>query len=253
MLMTLAQTDHGYTVLRLRGKLTARTYVPIRDAVIKAALDQPTAVIIDVNELEVPDDSGWAVFTSARWHVQQWPQVVIALACGDPAVHQRLDRMSIAHYVPVFTGVAAATRAIRDGLCRYRRHARTYISHNEFGVRVAESFVRYHLTQWAMECHTPVAVTVATIFVENALRHTGDGCDMRLESIDEDVVIAVSDASKVPAARREPVEGAVPAGLDIVDAICRHWGSAPIPTGKTVWARVRPEDQITGIGRLLRP
>ena len=138
MLMTLAQTDHGYTVLRLRGKLTARTYVPIRDSVIKAALDQPTAVIVDVNELEVPDDSAWTVFTSARWHVQQWPHIVIALACGDPA------------------------------------------------------------------------------------------------------------------ARREPVEGAVPAGLDIVDAVCRHWGSAQTPTGKTVWARVRPGDQITGIGRLLR-
>ena len=252
MLMTLAQTDHGYTVLRLRGKLTGRTYVPIRDSVIKAALDQPTAVIVDVNELEVSDDSGWTVFTSARWHVQQWPHIVIALACGDPAVHQRLDRMSIAHYVPVFTGVAAATRAIRDGLCRYRRHARTYISHNEFGVRVAESFVRHYLTQWSLESHTPVALTVATVFVENALRHTGDGCDVRLESIDEEVVIAVSDTSTVPVARREPVEGVLPAGLDIVDAVCRHWGSAQTPTGKTVWARIRPEDQITGIGRLLR-
>lgn len=252
MLMTLAQTNHGYTILRLRGKLTARTYVPVRDAIIKAALDQPTGVIIDVNELEVADDSRWAVFTSARWHVQQWPHVVIALACGDPEVNKRLDRMSIAHYVPVFTSVAAATRAIREGLCRYRRHARTYISHNEFGVRVAESFIRHYLTQWSMECHLPVAVTVATIFVENALSHTDDGCDMRLESIDEDIIIAVSDISAVPAARREPVEGAVPAGLDIVDAICRHWGSNETPTGKTVWARVRPEDQITGIGRLLR-
>lgn len=82
-------------------------------------------MIIDVNELEVPDDSSWAVFPSARWHAQQWPHVVIALACGDPAVHQRLNRLSIAHYVPAFTGVAAATRAIRDELCRYRRHART--------------------------------------------------------------------------------------------------------------------------------
>jgi anti-anti-sigma regulatory factor len=252
MLMTLAQTDYGYTVLRLRGKLNARTYVPIRDAVIKAALDRPSAVIIDVNELEVPDDSSWAVFTSARWHVQQWPHVVIALACGDPAVHQRLDRMSIAHYVPMFTGVAAATRAIRDGLCRCRRHARTYISHNEFGVRVTESFIRYHLAQWSMECHTPVALTVATVFVENALRYTGEGCDVRLESVDEDVIVAVSDLSSVPAARREPVDKTAPAGLDIVDAICRHWGSTPTPSGKTVWARVRPEDQITGIGRLLR-
>lgn len=252
MLMTLSQSDHGYTVLRLRGKLSGRNYVPTRDAVIKAALDQPAAVIIDVNDLEVPHDAGWAVFTSARWHVQHCPQVVLALACNDPAVHQRLERMSISHYVPVFTSVAAATRAVREGLCRYRRHARTYVADHEFGLRVAESFMRHNLLQWSMQCHIPVALTVAKIFVENALRHAAGGCDLRLETVDEDVIIAVSDTSTVPAARCEPVDGSMPKGLDIVDAICRHWGSIPTTTGKSVWARVRPEDSITGIDRLLR-
>jgi anti-anti-sigma regulatory factor len=250
MLMTLSKSDHGYTVLRLRGKLNARTYVPTRDAVIKAALDNPTAVIIDVNDLEVPDESSWAVFTSARWHTQHLPQVALALACGDPAVHQRLERMSISHYVPVFTGVAAATRAIREGLCRNRRHARTYVAEHEFGLRVAESFMRHHLAQWSMQCHLPVALTVATVFVENALRHAKGGCDLRLETLDEDVLIAVSDSSTVPAIRRE--DGGMPRGLDIVDAICRHWGSTATATGKSVWARVRPEDSITGIDRLIR-
>jgi anti-anti-sigma regulatory factor len=247
MLMAQAQSIRGNSVLRLRGQLTARTYLSIRDAVMKAALDRPAAVIVDVNALEVQDDYAWAVFTSARWHDQQYPQVVIALACGDPAVHERLERLSISPYVPVFTSVDAAAEAIRDGRCRYRRYARTHIDQHDSGVLIAESFVRHHLSQWSMESHVPRVLRVTTVLVENALHHAGGGCDVRLEGTeddnDEDIFIAVSDPSTEPAIR-EPMAKLLPAGLDIVSAICRFWGSTATPTGKTVWARVALEDAI---------
>src|ERR1700761_708393 len=85
MLTTLAQVSYGNSVLRPVGVLDARTYRQARDAIVKAALDRSTAVIVDVDGLHVPDDSSWAVFTSARWHVQDWPHVVIALASRDAA------------------------------------------------------------------------------------------------------------------------------------------------------------------------
>jgi len=51
------------------GLLDTFTYQTLRDTVIKAALDEPSAVIVDVNRLSVPSATAWSVFTSARWHV----------------------------------------------------------------------------------------------------------------------------------------------------------------------------------------
>ena len=43
-------------VLTLDGVLDDTTYVPLRNAIVKTALDEPDAVIIDVTGLAVRDD-----------------------------------------------------------------------------------------------------------------------------------------------------------------------------------------------------
>ncbi|OBK44698.1 STAS domain-containing protein [Mycobacterium kubicae] len=252
MLTAFAEAFRGVAVIRLSGVLDARTYRQARDAVIKAALDQCTAVIVDVDDLEVPDDSGWAAFTSARWHVCQWPEVVIALACAKPAVHQRLARLSISRYVPVYASVAAATMAIGQGTCRYRRRAVMRVGPHESTIGAMRFFVCDHLTRWSMPTKVPVAHTVATILVENALRYTSNGCDLRLESADHDIVVAVSDESAAPAIRRERPPGGIPTGLDIVAVLCRSWGNNPTSRGKTVWAQIASDASITQLAALLR-
>jgi len=106
------------------GVLNARTYQQVRDSVMKAAVDEATAVIVDINDLEVRDDQSWAVFTSVRWHLQQWPEVPIASVAGDPAVRKRLADRSVARYVPVYDTLIVASDALGGGQCRYRRRAR---------------------------------------------------------------------------------------------------------------------------------
>jgi hypothetical protein len=71
--ITIATTSRDHVLLTIAGILDRLTYHRVRDNVIKAALDEPTAVIVDVNALQVPALSAWAVFTSARWHVSVWP------------------------------------------------------------------------------------------------------------------------------------------------------------------------------------
>ena len=238
MLRTHAQRLRGYAVMRLSGVLHAGTYRQARDAVIKAALDRTTAVIIDVNDLHVRDEHSWAAFTSARWHVNNWPDVTVALACRDHTVRRLLSRLTVTRYVPVFDTVAAAASAIGSGRCRYNHRARTRIEFERSSVQGARVFVRDTLAQWSMTDEIPVAITVANVFIENALRYTGDGCELRLESTGEDVVVvAVSDTSTTPAMRRERTPGSLPAGLDVVAALCGRWGNLPTTTGKTVWAK----------------
>jgi hypothetical protein len=189
-------------VTRLIGVLDDRTYRQVHDAVIKAAVDGLPAVIIDVDGLEVHSDRCWAVFTSARWRVPPWPDVVIALACRDPLVRQRLTDLSVARYTPVYSSVAAATAAIGEGSCRYVHRAWEKFGPHSFSVRATQIFVREHLMAWSMLDKIPVTSTVATVFVENALNYTRDGWDVRLEATSENVVVAVSDTSSTPAIRR---------------------------------------------------
>jgi anti-anti-sigma regulatory factor len=250
--MTVTSSTHtgpGSVVLRLTGVLNARTYQQVRDVVIKAVVNTDTAVIVDIDHLDVHGESAWTVFTNARWLVQQWPEVPIALVCPNSAVRQRLADLSVARYVPVYPDVAAAAAAIRDGTYRYLHRARERFEPRPSSVSSALLFVHEHLVAWSMDDKIPVASTVVNVFAENALSHTTDGFDVRLEGTDDEVLIAVSDCSRAPAARRERPRGSSLAGLDIVSGLCRRWGNTPTPTGKTVWARIGSADTFAGINR----
>ena len=227
--------------------LTPAPYQQARDSVVKVAIDQATAVIVDINDLEVRDDHCWTVFTSACWHVQQWPEVPLALVSGDPGVRRSLADRSVARYVPVYDTLAAANEAVGGGICRYRYRAREQFGRCPSSVNSALIFVHDHLVAWSMRDKIPVASTVLTVFAENALSYTDDGFDVRLESASEEVVIAVSDSSTALAIRRERPRGSCPTGLDVVSALCRRWGTAPTSAGKTVWARIGPGDTFAGI------
>ncbi len=56
-LAVTAQPVRGTTVLRAEGLLDSTTYHALRDTIIKAALDEPAAVVIDVAGLRVPAPS----------------------------------------------------------------------------------------------------------------------------------------------------------------------------------------------------
>jgi hypothetical protein len=64
-------------MLTVDGVLDRRRYLQLRNRIIEAALGEPRAVLVDVNALRVPASSLWKVFTSARWHVSIWPDVLI--------------------------------------------------------------------------------------------------------------------------------------------------------------------------------
>ena len=108
--------------------LDATTYLSLRDTIIKAALDDPSAVIVDVCELFVPRESAWAVFTSARWHVERWPEVPIVLVCA----HRTAETPSSATVWPAMSpcfrlsNLACKLSALAGSRPRRRRAAPSY-------------------------------------------------------------------------------------------------------------------------------
>lgn len=231
-------------VLTPHGMLDSSTYRTLRDRIIKAALEEPKAVIVDVTDLEVPAESAWVVFTSARWHVGRWPEVPIVLVCEHVAGRSAITRNGVTRHVPLYSTVQAACDAVsRAGPPPLRQRAHQKLPAEISSLRRARELVAGWLEAWSQAEMIPVAQVVVTTFVENVLQHTDGGPDIRLESDGSAVTVAVEDASHVPAGLHEESFEA-PSGLRIVSALCRAWGNAPTPSGKTVWAVLGPENRL---------
>jgi hypothetical protein len=233
------------TVLTVDGVLDTKTYLPLRDSIIKAALDEPRAVIVDIARLKVPAQSALAVFTSAQWHVQRWPDIPVALVCADTDCRDMLAHNGVTRYVPVHRTVDIALHALAAPARLHRRRARTELPAEPLSLSRSRDLVGLWLTAWSHQDLVPVAKVVVTVLVENVLAHTDSPANLRVETDGTAVTVAVSDASHVPPGLREnPTADPGPSGLQVVAALSRMWGTAPTPTGKTVWAVVGSENRL---------
>jgi rhodanese-related sulfurtransferase len=232
-------------MLTVDGVLDSRTYLQLRNRIIEKALDEPRAVLVDVNALHVPASGAWKVFTGARWHVSTWPDVPIILICAHAGRRRTIARSGVTRYVPVHATVEAALESLTAGR-RARRWTRTELPCSLASLRKARELVAEWLAAWSHVELIPVATVVVNVFVENVLQHTACMPMLMLESDGEAVTIAVQDGNSIPAARHEDPRrgGDRVSGLAIVASVCRAWGSTPMPSGKTVWAVVGPENQL---------
>lgn len=227
------ESKSGHLLITMSGVLDATTYRTARDGIVKAALDEPTSVIVDVTALGVPVASAWTVFTSARWLVSQWPDVPVRLVAADPARCDLLRRQGLTRYVEVYTTVAQAIAVPMSA--QPRRRARTALSGSAASIQHAQEFVAMSLTHWECAEMIPAATVVVTELVDNVLRHTDSPPRVRLETYRDTVTVAVEDDSTDRAGLCEATS-MMTNGLRIVDAVSRVWGNAPTQTGKVVWA-----------------
>jgi hypothetical protein len=234
------------TVLRADGVLDSSSYLALRDEIIDAALHEPSAVVVDVTDLVVPADSAWSVFSSASWLVSRWPRVPIALVCEHTETRDALARSGMPRRVPVHPSIGSAVGCLPSGFANPMRHrARADLPARVQSLRRSRELVTGWLTAWSRAEFVPVTNIIATTLVENVLQHTDSRPCVRLESDDAVVAVAVEDSSHIPAALREgETENGVPSGLRIVAALCRMWGQAPTPAGKTVWAAIGRENLL---------
>lgn len=240
------ESEQDVPILVADGVLDSSTYRGIRDSVIKAALGEPPAVIVDVNRLSVPSGSAWTAFTSARWHVGIWPDVSVLLVCGQPRVRWAIAAGGVTRYVPVHATRESAVNAVLGQSLRMRRRVRTELPVGGDSVGLARAIATAWLTKWGKRGLIPVAATVATVFVENVLDHTDSAPVLIVESYQDTVTVAVEDCSDHPPGRHEDAHSGaeIVSGLAVVSALCRAWGTTPTSPGKTVWALVGYENRL---------
>lgn len=231
-------------LLTVDGVLDGATYLPLRDTIVKAALDEPPAVIIDVNDLTARDDPVWAVFTAARWQIAEWPDVPMGLVCAHDHGQNALRRNGITRYVPVYATLpTAAAELAADELRRYRRRAHAALPAVNGSIHRSRELIAEWLTAWSRTDFIHAVAIVVTELVELALNDAQNALSLRVESDGSTVAVAVQHINMARASLRESPDDAISA-LDLVDANCRVWGSYISAAGDTIWAVVGPENRF---------
>jgi anti-anti-sigma factor len=244
-LTVAARTDQSIAVLTVEGVLDAGNSAPLRDTIMKAALDEPSAVIVNITALQVPAESTLSAFISVRLGLDTQPAVPIVLVCAHRATREAITRSGVARFMPVYSTEKGAMKALGRLTPHTIWRADAQLPPNLTSLRESRRLVREWLTGWSQTALIPVALVVVNVFVENVLEHTGSVPMMGVETDGSTATIAVSDGSSAPALRLpSPAKGIDVSGLAIVDALSRAWGSTPTSSGKTVWAVIGPENQL---------
>jgi len=227
----------GALVLEPCGILDASSYGGLRDAMAKAGTEEPRAVIVDVDGLDVRDRSALSVFPAVAERLGQWPGVPVLLASSTEEVHELLAEYRLDRFVPVHRSVAAAAGAIDDPPPRLVQ--RRELPNSLASAVRARRFVQDTCDAWQMaEPPRDDAVDIVNELVENTLQHTYCAPSIRLELRRGVFTVAVYDDDPV---RPCPGEGSTATrgkrGLTLVDVLSRVWGCSPTPWGgKVVWA-----------------
>jgi hypothetical protein len=229
----------GVAVLIVDGVLDSGTYLGLRDRIVKAALDGPTAVVVNISALRVPAPSAYAVFTSARWQVSRWPDVPVLLVCGHPTGREALRRQGVTRYVPVHDRLGDAIAAIGDLDAESRRRRCVELVRGPESVPRARDLVTEWLWDWGHSDKISPARIIAAELVKNVNAHTDSAAVLRVEANGSSVTVAVSDCCGRLATRIESTyETFKLSGLHVVAALATVWGCTPSSDGKTVWATI---------------
>ncbi|MFI9011049.1 ATP-binding protein [Actinosynnema sp. NPDC053489] len=227
--------EHGCLVVRPTGVLDAGTYASLRDTLLKCAVEQPRAVVVDLADVEVRAESLLSVFAAVWLRTCDWPGVPLKLAGapGHVPPHTALRR-----YVAVHDTVPDALDRVDEP--PPSRLARRDLPHDLDSPGAARAFASRTCRDWRLpEDVVDAAVQVVSELVTNTVLHTSSAARVRLELRRGLLTVAVGDDDSRPAVLRERLgrrDGGL--GLLVVAQLAKTWGCVPDRGNgrKVVWA-----------------
>ncbi len=229
----------GATIIRPVGVLTMQTYPLLRDAMLKCAADQPRAVIVDLDALEITHDYLTSVFVTVWMRVSTWSAVSLVVVPG-PAHAAAFDHGPARRFLTVRPTVLDALEQLDEPAPRQRTEL--WLPPSALSVRAAQRFVTDTCHNWEVGTLTPHAVAVASELVANTALHTTSPARLRLELRQHRLTVAVADDDPRPVALPRPGgELAEPrGGLHLVSRLAHASGCSRRQSGgKVVWAVLR--------------
>jgi hypothetical protein len=234
-------------VVRVSGELAMDSALDVRDALRKALVTGPAAVLVDLLRATLREDIAVVVFAASARHAADWPGCPTFLLATDPRMCEVLERMAVHEVAPVYHDLSEAMAVA--GAVRSPRSCRRRLPSTPTATELGRALVTEVCRGWGLDRATALvegtafvddACLVVTELVSNAVRHGRGDLELMLTLRDRFLHIAVSDGSPVAPRRMTPdLDSTGGRGLLLLDAVTSGWGSRETAGGKVVWATLR--------------
>jgi len=221
--------------VRLSGELCTATAPKVRLALVKCLVDQPDAILVDLDGLVISEPAALSVFSAVAREAAIWPGTPLLICTADARVATALSRR------PRLTVFSSAVEALAAEPAR-----RTLSISDTFlpvgtSMRRARDLATEACRSWELPGLAAPAGLVANELVSNAVGHAQTMLDMRLSLGRRYLMITVRDGSTAMP-HKDPASSPLPStrrGLTLVEAVAARWGAVRIVGGKVVWAALR--------------
>jgi hypothetical protein len=207
---------------------------------VRRLADQPTAVIVLLDDLTLAKDFSLGVFTSLARQTAEWSGVPLILVTGKTRDRElRRHAELVARFIPVYADLAAALASLANLPARQQTQLR--LRPQPTSATVARRYVAATCELWHCEDVSEDAVAIASELFANVVRHAATDAVLRLELRRERLTVSVSDGDPAMPAKPSPASPLDSGrGLRIVAGLANSWGATPTSTGgKLVWASLR--------------
>ena len=234
------QTVGEAVLISPAGTLSVGTAPQMGAVLAKQLAEQPSAVIVMLQDLILARAYTLSVFTAVARQTAEWSGIPLILVTGRS--HDRLLRRHaevVARFIPVFDDLASALASMNNPPARQLTRLR--LAPVPGSAAVARRYVAATCELWRCEDVAENAVAIVSELVANVVRHAATDAVLRLELRRQLLTVAVSDADPAMPVRQPP-ESALNSGrgLNIVAGLATAWGANQTYTGgKIVWATIR--------------
>ena len=240
--------DASVVLLTVSGRWDRAMWTLTTERLNKCLAEHPEALIVDLTELDDPTGSSAPTWMAAQQSAAAMaPSVQLALCIPpDLPLADRMQRLGVRHYLPVYARVRQARVAIASRLPLTERLVRT-LSPEPESPSLARNLAGDACLSWdRVELLHPCR-SVMSELVNNAIEHAGTemtvvvslrGAGVHLSVADR--VAALPRVLKPGRVRRDRPLDERGRGLQVVSALTVAWGALPTRTGKVVWATLQP-------------
>jgi len=179
----------GYLAVRAIGDLSLRTVPDLRDALLKAAAEQPRGLICDLRDVRATRESLTILHVVAD-QVADWPASPLAVVACDQVLLDQLGLLGLRRRLPVVPDLDQASAALRYSP-RFLRVG-TSLAPTVDAPAAARAFTGQHLHRWHVDEAVEPAQWVISELVTNAVVHAGTDMTIRV-SLSGRVGVAVGD------------------------------------------------------------
>ncbi|HKD99334.1 MAG TPA: ATP-binding protein [Micromonosporaceae bacterium] len=230
----------GIVDLTVRGVLDMSTAPAVRGAVIKAAAEQPSTIVVDLNDTVITDKRVATIFVGLA--DQLTPSTIGLTVHVRPGDTADLLRPILDGCVPIRGDRSGAIAALDDAGQRHRR-LHIHLAPVPAAAAQARALVDLACANWGLDVDQHIARLVVSELVTNAIEHARTDLDVTVVYTGAHLIIQVRDRSTampVMTAEGFGTDRSRGLGLLLVDAAVAGWGFHATETGKTVWATLRP-------------